>query len=263
MQLRAEYGLERFRSGWTRFSQALTHDGGAPADHVGNRAAMVTARPLDTAAQPPSPRPGPDVLTPETLRTLARLARHWLRRGIRRRDAIGMELRRIDPLLDQARETGNPAVPAHHPVVRHLAMALEGFHGLEALARNGALLSWRDGAAGDPSAAAPQDQLARAEIIGPEAPLRHPGFTLGFLLMAPRADHAAPGPPAMELHHIVSGRALWTVGAATQERRPGDFVLHPVNTRHAIRTADEPLLTIYIVAGNRPAPPGAAPHESV
>jgi mannose-6-phosphate isomerase-like protein (cupin superfamily) len=255
--------MERFRSGWKRSGQALTHDGGALADPVGDRAAMVTPCPRDTAAQPPSPRPGPDVLTPETLRALARLARHWLRRGIRRRDAVGTELRRIDPLVDQARETGKPAVPTHHPVVRHLATALEGFHGLEVLAQYGTLLPWRNGDAGDQSAAAPQDQLARAEIIGSEVSLRHPDFALGILLMAPRADHAAPGRPAMELHHIVSGRALWTVDAATEERRPGDFVLHPGNTQHAIRTADEPLLTIYIVAGNRPARLGTAPHESV
>jgi mannose-6-phosphate isomerase-like protein (cupin superfamily) len=217
---------------------------------------MVTARPLDTLAQPPFPQPAPDSLTPETLRSLARLARHWLRRGIRRRDAVGTELRRVDPLFDQARETGKPAMPTDHPVVRHLATALEGFHGLELLAHSGPLLPWRDGDAGVPPAVAPQDQLARAEIIGPRASLRHPDFILGFLLMAPHADHAMPGRPAMELHHIVSGSALWTVGAATDERRPGDFVVHPGNTRYAIRTADEPLLTIYVVPGKHPTPPG-------
>ncbi|WP_104517865.1 dimethylsulfonioproprionate lyase family protein [Rhodopila globiformis] len=219
------------------------------------------AHPRGATAQPPSPQPAPDSLSPEAFRILARLARHWLRRGIRRRDAVGTELRRIDPLIDQARETGKPASPTYHPVLRHLTSALEGFNGLELLAQSGPLLSWRD--AGGPPGAAPRTQLARAEIIGPEAPLRHPDLTLGFLLVAPHADHAAPGSPATELHHVVSGRALWSVGAATEERRPGDFVLHPDSIRHAIRTADDPLLTIYAVAGNRPVPPGTTPHESV
>ena len=223
---------------------------------------MVTTSPLDTPLPPAPPQFRPNVLAPAALRTLARLARDWLRRGIRRSDAIGTELRRIDPLVDQARATGTPAVPTHHPVVRHLAPALDGFRGLEPLAQVGMLLPWRHADSGDASGAASRDQLARAELIGPEAPLLHPDFSLGFLLMAPHADHPAPVRPATELHHIVSGRAFWTVGETTVERRSGDFILHPSDRRKAIRTADEPLLTIYTLTRNRATPlllvPGAS-----
>src|SRR5437868_3870016 len=75
---------------------------------------MVTTSSPHTPAQPAPPQFGLDILAPAALRILARLARDWLRRGIRRSDAIGTELRRIDPLVDQARATGTPAVPTHH-----------------------------------------------------------------------------------------------------------------------------------------------------
>jgi mannose-6-phosphate isomerase-like protein (cupin superfamily) len=115
----------------------------------------------------------------------------------------------------------------------------------------------------------PANQLARAEIIGPEGPLRHPAFCLGFLLMAPSSDYASSDYAssdyavqaglATELHHIVSGHACWTVGEATEERRSGDFILHPSPMRHAIRTAEESLLTIYIRTRSASSPPGFMP----
>jgi hypothetical protein len=77
-------------------------------------------------------------------------------------------------------------------MIRHLAAALDGFRGLEALAQSGPWLPWRNVDDLDPSCATLANQLARAEIIGPEGPLRHPAFCLGFLLMAPSSDYGAP-----------------------------------------------------------------------
>jgi hypothetical protein len=206
--------------------------------------AMVIARAPDAA--PRSASPGPDVCPPETLKALARLARHWLRRGIRRRDAIGAALRRVDPLVDQAVSAGASATPMDHPAARHLAAALDGFQGLEALAQHATLLPWRDVVIPDPSSIAPDHRPARAEIIGPEAPLRHPAFCLGFLVMAPRTLCPLPIGPGVEVHHVVSGQAFRVAGETTEEHRPGDFILLPPDAPRAVRTEQEPLLTIYI-----------------
>jgi Dimethlysulfonioproprionate lyase len=145
-------------------------------------------------------------------------------------------------------------MPIDHPVTRHLAVALDGFRGMDALARHGTRLSWGGADGPDSSPRAPKDQVARAEIIGPEAPLQHPAFRLGFLLMAPRANCLMPGGPAVDVQHLVSGQAFWTTGETADERRPGDFILLPSNAPFAVRTGEEPLLTIYIRTEAHSAP---------
>jgi quercetin dioxygenase-like cupin family protein len=184
------------------------------------------------------------------MQALAVLARHWLRRGIRRTDAIGAELRRVDPLILQAEPTATPAIATHHPVTRSLAEATHGFQDLETLQRIGPSLPWRHGYEPHPSRAGLEERLARVEIIGPAAPLRHPALCLGFVLIAPHTTYPAHAHPAVELYHVVSGCALWTAGDATTERRPGDFILHPSGIPHAMTTADQPLLTIYTWTGD-------------
>ena len=158
---------------------------------------------------------------------IALLARHYLRRGIRRTDAAGDELRRVDPLIARAEPAAPFAPPAQHPVVRHLGSALEGFHDLGALAECGPRLPWRHGYQPDPSRPGLEDRLAWIEIIGPDAPLRYPGLCLGFVLIAPDTTYPAHAHPAVELYHIISGSALWTAGETVEPRRAGDFIRTP------------------------------------
>jgi quercetin dioxygenase-like cupin family protein len=188
------------------------------------------------------------------LQALAQLARHWLRRGIRRTDAVGAELRRLDPLISEAASTDMPVIATHHPVTRYLAAATHGFRDLEALDRIGPSLPWHHGYDPHPSRAGLDERLARAEIIGPAAPLRHPALCVGFVLMAPHTIYPAHAHPAVELYHIVSGRASWTAGEVETELRPGDFILHPSGISHAMATAEEPLLTIYTWTGDVSSP---------
>jgi quercetin dioxygenase-like cupin family protein len=192
-------------------------------------------------------------MTPD-MKALALLARRYLRRGIRRTDAVGDELRRVDPLIALA-ETAEPVgAPTHHPVVQHLGAALEGFRDLDALAESGPLLPWRHGYQPHPSRPGLEDRLAWVEVIGPEAPLRYPGLCLGFVLIAPRSDYPPHAHPAVELYHIISGHALWTAGDTVEPRRAGDFILHPSGVPHAMATAEEPLLTIYTWTGDVMSP---------
>nr|WP_294527933.1 dimethylsulfonioproprionate lyase family protein [uncultured Rhodopila sp.] len=200
-------------------------------------------------------------MTPD-IKALALLARRYLRRGIRRTDAVGAELRRIDPLIARAETAEPPAAPTHHPVIRHLGAALEGFRDLDALAESGPLLPWRHGYQPDPSRPGLEDRLARVELIGPEAPLRYPGLCLGFVLIAPHTVYPPHAHPAAELYHIISGRALWSVGETAAPRRAADFVLHPSGIPHATATADEPLLTIYTWTGDVLSPSRFLPERS-
>ncbi len=188
------------------------------------------------------------------MKTLALLARHWLRRGIRRTDAIGAELRRIDPMITRAEPTGTPPTLTHHPVTRHLAAALDGFPDLDALAEHGPHLPWHHGDTPHPSRPGLEHRLARAELIGPHAPLTHPALRLGFLLIAPHTDYPPHTRAAVELCHVISGRALWTAAGTVTERRPGDFILHPSGIPRAMTTTDEPVLAIYTRTGDITAP---------
>ncbi len=192
-------------------------------------------------------------MTPD-IKALALLARRYLRRGIRRTDAVGEELRRVDPLIALAENAAPAAAPTHHPAIRHLAAALEGFRDLDGLAASGPLLPWRHGYQPHPSRPGFEDRLAWVELIGPEAPLRYSGLCLGFVLIAPDTTYPAHAHPATELYHIVSGRALWTAGESVATRRAGDFILHPSGIPHAMATAEEPLLTIYTWTGDVVSP---------
>jgi quercetin dioxygenase-like cupin family protein len=192
-------------------------------------------------------------MTPD-MKALALLARRYLRRGIRRTDAVGEELRRVDPLIALAEAAEPAAAPTHHPAVRHLGAALEGFSDLGAFPESGPLLPWRHGYQPHPSRPGLEDRLAWVELIGPEAPLRYPGLCLGFVLIAPDTEYPLHAHPAVELYHIISGRALWTAGETVEQRRAADFILHPSGIPHAMKTAEEPLLTIYTWTGDVTSP---------
>jgi len=188
------------------------------------------------------------------MQALALLARAWLRRGIRRTDAVGAEVRRVDPMIGQAESSAMPVIATHHPVTRCLAAATQGFRGLEDLQRIGPSLPWRHGYDPHPSRAGLEDRLAWVEIVGPAAPLRHPALCVGFVLMAPHTVYPAHAHPAVELYHVISGTALWTAADVATERRPGDFILHPSGISHAMTTAEEPLLAIYSWTGDMLSP---------
>jgi quercetin dioxygenase-like cupin family protein len=72
--------------------------------------------------------------------------------------------------------------------------------------------------------------------------------------VAPHTNYPAHAHPALELYHVISGRARWTAGGTVEDRRPGDFILHPSGIRHAMSTSEEPLLTIYTWTGDVASP---------
>lgn len=190
----------------------------------------------------------------EDLSALVAEARARLWTGLDRDDAVGAELRRVDALIDGAGTPGPLPAATGHPVLGHLAAALDGIDGFATLARLGPALPWRYGYAPHPSRAGLEDRMAWAEIVGPDAPSRHPALCLGFVLFAPETYYPPHAHPAVELYHVISGAALWTAGSEVTRQPSGAFVLHPSGLPHATRTQGEPLLTIYTWTGDVDSP---------
>lgn len=94
-----------------------------------------------------------------------------------------------------------------------------------------------------------EEKIAFAELLGPNAPIKSDAVCLGLTLIAPRTIYPEHHHPAIELYYVFAGSAVWTKGKKSTIRKPGEFVLHPSQTVHAMETADEPLLAIYTWSG--------------
>jgi mannose-6-phosphate isomerase-like protein (cupin superfamily) len=92
--------------------------------------------------------------------------------------------------------------------------------------------------------------IAFAEIIGPEAPFRSDSVCLGLTLIGPETLYPAHRHPAIELYYVVAGTAAWTVDGVSHDRVPGTYILHASQVVHTMRTNAEPLLAIYTWSGS-------------
>lgn len=92
-------------------------------------------------------------------------------------------------------------------------------------------------------------RMGWGEILGPEAPFRDEHFCYGFTLLGKNTFYPAHYHPATELYVVLSGHAEWTLDGVTTVRHPGEFVLHPSNRIHSMRTTEEPLLALYTWSG--------------
>jgi hypothetical protein len=93
-----------------------------------------------------------------------------------------------------------------------------------------------------------------AELIGPAAPLWSDRIRVGFTFMAPDIFYPLHDHPAVELYLVLSGHAQWTNGPTTTWRDPGMAVLHASLAPHAMQTAAEPLLALYVWTGEIASP---------
>lgn len=151
-----------------------------------------------------------------------------------------------------ARESENSA--AHRHLGPAVVLAESGPLGevARALAPVGLTLPWGYNYPDqDPDLAA---NVAFAELVGPSGPFLSNRLRLGFTLMGPRLLYPDHAHPAIELYHVMAGRPTWTADGVTTEREAGEFVLHPSEVSHAMRTYDEPLLAIYAWRGDIVSP---------
>ena len=79
------------------------------------------------------------------------------------------------------------------------------------------------------------------------APLSCPDIAVAISFQAAGIHYPSHVHRAPELYHVIAGEASWTWGGdQVTIRPPGDWLLHPSGTRHAMTTHDEALVAFAI-----------------
>jgi hypothetical protein len=73
----------------------------------------------------------------------------------------------------------------------------------------------------------------------------------GFLLLGPHTLYPRHNHEPEEIYIPLLGTAAWEKGnEGWREQRPGTVIHHPSYVQHAMRTADEPLVALYLWRGD-------------
>ena len=149
------------------------------------------------------------------------------------------------------------ATPRRLPACRHLdntiANGLEGPCGPLVAAIEPLLdaLQWRYGYPPDSRWPDLAERIAFAPIIGGQGMQNDDHARLGLTLIAPETHYPNHSHPAIETYLVLSGTADWRVEGKPFERQPpGTLILHRSGIGHAMRTAAEPLLALYVWRGD-------------
>lgn len=88
------------------------------------------------------------------------------------------------------------------------------------------------------------------ELLGLRGHFGSEEAALGVLLLGPETHYPLHSHAAEEVYVVLSGTAAWTRGEEAEALRPpGSAVHHPSWMPHGMRTAEEPLLALYLWAG--------------
>jgi hypothetical protein len=169
-------------------------------------------------------------------------------------DAVGREIAKVLALLEPLPPLTGAFPRRDHPSTRHLASAFEAGNAatadlLAAIRPVAHDLPWRYSYAKRDDAPGLEENMAFAEIIGPEAPFRSDRVCLGLTLIGPETLYPAHAHPAIELYAVAAGTATWMANGASHRNPPGAFILHPGQAVHAMQTHREPLLAVYSWSG--------------
>ena len=116
-----------------------------------------------------------------------------------------------------------------------------------ALNRAAALLAWRQTYTRAQVGAAFLDNYGWTELIGLRGPVPGTTFACGFLLLGPRTHYPKHSHEAEELYIPLAGTAEWLQGDGRWRRHaPLTLIQHHSHEPHAMRTAAEPLLALYL-----------------
>ncbi len=70
---------------------------------------------------------------------------------------------------------------------------------------------------------------------------------ISYTVQGPNVTYPDHAHKAIEIYYVISGKALWKRGGEPWiERYPGDVILHTAGMRHAMKTADEPLVSMAV-----------------
>jgi hypothetical protein len=165
-------------------------------------------------------------------------------------DDVGQEAARVLALLNPLPALAGTFPENEHPSTRHLEAALapsdDTTDDLLAAVRGVAYhLPWRYSYAKRSDAPGLEDNMAFAEIIGPEAPYVSERVCLGLTLIGPNTFYPPHRHPAIELYYVVAGEATWTANGSSRRNPPDAFILHDSQMIHAMQTHQRPLLAVY------------------
>jgi mannose-6-phosphate isomerase-like protein (cupin superfamily) len=169
-------------------------------------------------------------------------------------DDVGQEAARVLSLLSPLPALTGIFPKSEHPSTRHLETAFvagaDTTDDLLAAVRDVAFhLPWRYSYAKRSDARGLEDNVAFAEIIGPDAPYVSEIVCLGLTLIGPNTFYPPHRHPAIELYYVVTGEATWTADGESVRNPPGAFILHGSQVVHAMRTHQQPLLAVYTWSG--------------
>lgn len=86
-----------------------------------------------------------------------------------------------------------------------------------------------------------------SELIGPRGRLASDRFACGFLLLGPRTLYPCHSHEAREFYIPIFGEAEWQQGDGVwRSRAPGTLIVHASEETHAMRTAAQPLVALYL-----------------
>ena len=176
------------------------------------------------------------------------------RRYPAREDAVGTEVARVLALLDPLPPLEGNFSRSAHPSIRHLDAAFKAGNDstrelVNAIRPVAFDLPWRYSYSKRDDAPGLEENMAFAEIIGPEAPFKSQRVCLGLTLIGPGWLYPAHAHPAIELYYVAAGTATWGANDVFRQNPPGTFILHPSQTVHAMQTHQEPLLAVYSWSG--------------
>jgi mannose-6-phosphate isomerase-like protein (cupin superfamily) len=169
-------------------------------------------------------------------------------------DAVGREIKKILSLLEPLPGLTGRFPRNTHAATRHIKAALQSGNQstqalLDAIGQVIRFLPWRYSYPPRDDAPGLGQNIAFAEITGPEAPFRSNSVCLGLTLIGPETLYPAHRHPAIELYLVAAGTATWTMDGVSRDNPPGAYILHPSQAVHAMRTHAEPLLAVYSWTG--------------
>ena len=169
-------------------------------------------------------------------------------------EAVSLEIKKVLPLLEPLPPLTGSFSKNSHAVTRHLKDAPPAGNTytkalLDEIFPLTELLPWRYSYPPREDAPDLGQNIAFAEIIGPEAPFHSDSVCLGLTLIGPETLYPAHYHPATELYFVLAGTAKWEINNVSNDKTPGSFILHPSQAVHAMQTYSESLLAIYTWSG--------------
>lgn len=121
---------------------------------------------------------------------------------------------------------------------------------LQAVASVAGLLDWRQTYGISEFGQEFLDNYGWVEIFGTRGHYQCETLAGGFLMLGPHTIYPDHHHTAEEIYVPLTEHSLWSMGGAPFEfRRAGDIIHHPSDVWHAMRTADRPMVALYLWRG--------------